>query len=151
MNKHLLHGGTLTAAQLDELLRLRQQVFVVEQNCAFVDSDGLDLSAWHLWLEEKGKPAAYARLLGPGKLYEEASIGRVATALEYRGTGLGKEVFTEALDRITRMWPHSPVRLMAQTYLEPFYTRYGFEAVGEVFYEDDLPHRYMIKPPLRPK
>lgn len=137
----------LTPGELYALLALRSDVFVVEQNCVYLDADGLDSVALHLWLP--GTPntqaLAVARLLPPGSIYPEASIGRVATAGNVRRTGLGRALFQRALDEVAQRWP-GPVRIMAQSYLTRFYRGFGFEIQGNEFLEDGIPHFYMRKP-----
>ena len=135
----------MPALTWDSLNRLRQEVFVLEQNCPFVDADGHDGKALHLWMELEGKPVAYARILPPGAYYAETSLGRVVTALEYRGTGLGIALMDRVVEAIEARWK-GPVKIMAQTYLEAFYARWGFIPQGEVFWEDDIPHRLMVRP-----
>jgi ElaA protein len=142
---HLRAFDALTPLEWDRLCALRQRVFVLEQNCPFVDADGLDPFCFHLWMEENERVVACARLVPPGAHYAEASLGRVATALDHRNQGLGKAIVAEALREIHQRWP-GPVKIMAQVYLEPFYAQFGFEGRGEVFWEDDIPHRNMVRP-----
>ena len=137
--------------ELYALLALRSAVFVVEQNCVYQDHDGVDLRALHLWCgtpqtdERAAEALAVARLIPPGVLYSEASIGRVATAAAVRRTGLGRALFQRALDETAQRWP-GPVRIMAQSYLTRFYSAFGFSPVGDEFLEDGIPHFYMLKP-----
>ena len=120
----------LAPEHLHEIVRLREVVFVVEQKCAYLDADGRDPAAWHLlgWRDEAGarKLAAYARIFEPGIRYPEASVGRVVTAPETRGTGAGRQLMAEALRRLDGMAPGQPVRIAAQRYLERFYSSFGF-------------------------
>lgn len=142
---HISSLADMPAPTWDALCRLRQEVFVVEQNCAFVDADGYDDKALHLWLERDGLPVAYARLLPPGVYYRETSIGRVVTKLQVRNTGLGVMLMDEVIRQVEGRW-RGPIKIMAQTYLEPFYRRWGFVPEGNVFWEDDIPHRIMVRP-----
>ena len=141
----------LQPEELYALLELRSAVFVVEQNCVYQDHDGVDQRALHLWCaasDAGNDPSgilAVARLIPPGVLYPEASIGRVATAEGVRRTGLGRALFQRALDETTQRWT-GPVRIMAQSYLTQFYSEFGFYAVGDEFLEDGIPHFYMLKP-----
>ncbi len=135
----------LTPGELYSLLALRSDVFVVEQNCVYLDADGLDSVALHLWHPGTPHALAVARLLPPGSIYPEASIGRVATAGSVRRTGLGRALFQRALDEVAQRWP-GPVRIMAQSYLTKFYADFGFLIQGEEFLEDGIPHFYMRKP-----
>lgn len=141
----IVFGEDLRAVDLDALCTLRQEVFVVEQNCAFLDSDGKDMGSWHLWAENNQRIISCARVAPPGLIYSEPSIGRVATAKEARGQGIGREVFKEAIALCNAHFP-GPIKIMAQSYLVLFYQSFGFEVTSAEFLEDDLPHRYMVRP-----
>jgi ElaA protein len=145
MDWQLKPFDALTPGELYALLALRSDVFVVEQNCVYLDTDGLDSIALHLWLPGTPHVLAVARLLPPGSCYAEASIGRVATAGRVRRTGLGRALFQRALDEVAQRWP-GPVRIMAQSYLTKFYAEFGFLIQGDEFLEDGIPHFYMRKP-----
>jgi ElaA protein len=145
MDWQLKPFDALTSGELYSLLALRSDVFVVEQNCVYLDTDGLDSVALHLWLPGTPHALAVARLLPPGSCYAEASIGRVATAGSVRRTGLGRALFQRALDEVEQRWP-GPVRIMAQSYLTKFYAEFGFLIQGDEFLEDGIPHFYMRKP-----
>lgn len=137
----------LAAAELYEMLALRQRVFVVEQNCAYLDADGLDLAAWHLYGRDKSTKAlhAYIRVLPPGLKYRETSLGRVLTAPEARGRGFAKAAMHEALRRIVLEYGASQaIRISAQSYLEKFYSDFGFRRTGEAYLEDGIPHIEML-------
>ena len=133
-----LHHSELTAAQLYAVLALRCEVFVVEQQCAYLDVDGRDLTGEtrHLigWLA--GKPAAYARLLKN----ETVAIGRVIVAPEARGRRLGMALMEQALAACARHWPQAGVMLSAQAHLQPFYASLGFQPSSAVYDEDGIPH-----------
>jgi ElaA protein len=135
----------LTLAELYALLQFRQEVFVVEQTCPYLDADGKDPLAWHLWLANpECQMLAYCRLLPPGVSYpDHASIGRVISRSSHRATGLGRRLMVSALEETRRLWPESPIRISAQCYLEGFYTSLGFQGLGEIYMEDDIPHRAM--------
>jgi ElaA protein len=145
MDWQLKPFDALTPGELYAVLALRSDVFVVEQNCVYLDTDGLDSVALHLWLPGTPHALAVARLLPPGSCYAEASIGRVATAGRVRRTGLGRALFQRALDEVAQRWP-GPVRIMAQSYLTKFYAEFGFLIQGDEFLEDGIPHFYMRKP-----
>jgi ElaA protein len=145
MDWQLKPFDALTPGELYALLALRSDVFVVEQNCVYLDTDGLDSVALHLWLPGTPHALAVARLLPPGSCYAEASIGRVATAGRVRRTGLGRALFQRALNEVAQRWP-GPVRIMAQSYLTKFYADFGFLIQGDEFLEDGIPHFYMRKP-----
>lgn len=137
---------------LYEILRVRQEVFVVEQNCAYLDADGLDQCALHLlgWQQDDfghRQLAAYLRLLPPGNRYPEPSIGRLLTVHSTRGTGLGWAIMHEASAQVAALYPHSPIRISAQHYLEGFYLKLGFVAASDIYEEDGIPHREMVKFP----
>ena len=139
----------LRPEQLYEVVRLREGVFIVEQNCVYLDADGRDPAAWHLlgWLEENGarKLVAYARVFEPGVRYLEGSVGRVITAPEVRRTGLGRVLMAEALSRLETLAPGQPVRLAAQRYLENFYSSFGFTAASAPYEEDGIIHVDMVR------
>lgn len=135
----------LTAVELYEILNLRQNVFIVEQNCPYLDCDGKDFHAKHLMGRTKdGNLAAYARIIQPGISYKEVSIGRVVTAIAYRKFGFGKLLMAEALKTIESIYGNVPVRICAQSYLLDFYASFGFEA-GESYIEDGIPHHIMLR------
>jgi ElaA protein len=141
----------LAVADLYAVMVARQEVFVVEQCCAFLDADGLDAHAYHLlgWAERDAKPAlaGYLRVVDPGRRFAEPSIGRVLTAAPYRGTGLGRRLMQEGLLRARRAFPGRPIRIAAQQHLEGFYASLGFHSVGAPFLEDGIPHVEMIDAP----
>ena len=138
---------------LDDLydaLALRSRVFVLEQG-PYLDPDGLDRQAWHLLgRDASGALVAYLRLLDPGQRYDEPSIGRVVIAADARGTGLGRALMGEGLSRCAQVWPGRAVRISAQAHLQRFYGTLGFDAVGEPYLEDDIPHIEMLRQPDRP-
>ena len=139
----------LTTADLYSVVRLREAVFIVEQNCPYPDSDGRDPNAWHLlgWSQRStGRVlVAYARIFEPGVRYDEASIGRVVTAPEVRGTGKGRALMAEALRRIDSLMPGQPIRIAAQRRLEDFYLGLGFKTVSDPYEEDGIIHVDMLR------
>ncbi len=134
----------LTAAEMYAVLAARQQVFAVEQHCAFLDADGHDARAWHLigWNDDGAAPelTAYLRVLDPGCKYDDPSIGRVLTLAPHRGTGLGRVLMVEGLSRTRRAWPGQPIRIAAQQRLETFYASLGFRPVSAPYDEDGIRH-----------
>jgi ElaA protein len=139
----------LSLDDLYAVVRLREAVFIIEQNCPYPDADGRDPRAWHLlgWKKYDGerKLVAYARVFEPGIRYEEASVGRVVTAPEVRGTGLGKVLMAEALRRIESLLPGQPVKIAAQRRLENFYLGFGFRTISAPYEEDGIIHVDMIR------
>ena len=141
--------GDLSARQLYALFAARSAVFVVEQNCPYQDLDGADLEAEHLIAWSGGEVAACLRLLAPGVKYSEPSIGRVLTAKPFRTGGLGRELMARAIARCDEKFPHEPVRIGAQAYLERFYGSFGFVKASDVYIEDGIPHIEMLRSALR--
>jgi ElaA protein len=139
----------LTAADLYAVVQLREAVFIVEQNCPYPDADGRDPNAWHLlgWSQRSTGRAlvAYARIFEPGVRYDEASIGRVVTAPDVRGTGKGRALMAEALRRIDSLMPGQPIRIAAQRRLEDFYLGLGFKTVSDPYEEDGIIHVDMLR------
>ena len=140
----------LSTDDLYEILKVRQEVFAVEQDCVYQDADDLDKFSWHLiaWnVSDSGSPGihAYLRVVFPTYRYREPSIGRVLTVKQARGSGLGKELLRIALLNIEREYKNQPVRISAQQYLYEFYAGYGFEKASEPYDEDGIPHIEMLK------
>jgi ElaA protein len=145
MNWQWRRFAELGVDDLYDALQLRCRVFILEQG-PYLDPDGVDRQAWHL-LGRNGHGAlmAYLRVVDPGVRYAEPSIGRVITAAEVRGTGLGRELMVEGLAGCARVWPGRSVRISAQAHLEGFYNGLGFERVGDVYGEDNIPHVQMLR------
>ena len=137
----------LTPAELYAAMALRQEVFIVEQNCAYLDADGKDLQSWHLLgRDEAGQLLAYVRILPIGISYPEyPSIGRVVTSPAARGKGYGKELMEVAIETLYRLFGPSPIKIGAQTYLLKFYESLGFRSTGEEYLEDGIPHTKMVR------
>jgi len=142
----------LDLRKLQAIHRARQQVFVVEQACAFLDADVYDEVAFHLcaWSLHGGEPIAYARVIDPGAKHDEPSIGRVLTTLAARGHGLGRLLVREAIVRTREAWPRRDIRISAQSRLEPFYASFGFAALGEPYLDDGIAHTDMLLAWSRP-
>ena len=144
---HDLHHTDLTVADLHDVLALRNRVFVVEQECAYQDVDGLDLvrDTRHLLARGSGAIVGYARLLAP---YDgrPARIGRVIVTAEARGQRLGVRLMERALASCAEHWPGTGVDLSAQAHLVEFYASLGFVVTGEVYDEDGIPHKDMHLP-----
>lgn len=137
---------SLTVRELQYIYMARQEVFSVEQQCAFLDADGLDERAYHLaaWSPLQREPLAYARLLEPGAKYAEASIGRVMTTAAARGRGFGRETMVRALAHAADTWPGGAVRISAQSRLEAFYESFGFVVASPRYLEDGIDHTEMV-------
>ena len=136
----------LTTDELYEIMALRQEVFVVEQNCPYLDADGKDQLSWHLLGFDKAeKLIAYARIAPKGVPYENyISIGRIVSAPSVRGKGVGKRLIIESLNTIEKLFNRQAIKISAQCYLIKFYISFGFETVGEEYLEDNIPHIAMI-------
>lgn len=130
----------LTTRELYAITALRERVFVVEQNCPYLDADGVDLVSRHLWGED-GQLRAYLRIVPAGAKFAEVSLGRVITAPEVRGSGLGKELMKRGLAAVGAV----PVRIGAQAHLEKFYGELGFVRASDVYDEDGIPHIEMLR------
>ena len=140
--------GALSPHTLYALLRLRSEVFVVEQRCVFQDMDGADGDCLHLLCEgADGRLLASARLVPAGLKYAEASIGRVVIAPPARGGGLGHELMREAVRALEGQWGPQAIRIGAQARLQAFYEQHGFVRDGEPYVEDGIPHIEMLRPP----
>lgn len=138
--------AALPNALLYAALRLRSEIFVVEQNCVFLDLDDVDQLSEHLCgVNASGTLLAYARLVPPGIKYAEPSIGRVVVAMVARGTQLGRTLMVEAIARCESRWPGATVRIGAQQRLERFYASLGFIREGEPYLEDGIWHIEMLR------
>jgi len=145
---HWCRFDELDVHALDAIYRARQQVFVIEQACIYLDADGFDAHSFHLaaWSGDRSVPLAYARVVHPGQKYAEPSIGRVITTGAARGTGLGRELVKQAVGHCAQAFPGHGIRISAQTRLERLYGEFGFVAVGVPYLEDGIPHTEMLRP-----
>ena len=135
------HFDSLSARDVYDLLALRSAVFVVEQDCVFLDPDDCDQEAWHLLGRSgDGSLVAYLRGLAPGVKYAESSIGRVIVAESQRGTGLGRVLMHEGIPRVRALWPGKDIVIGAQQRLETFYRSLGFATEGAIYDEDGIDH-----------
>lgn len=137
----------LSLEELYQLMALRQAVFVVEQDCAYLDADGKDPQAWHvLGKDSQGQLQAYTRLLPKGITYDAyPAIGRVLTAASIRGKGAGRQLMQVSLDYAQALWPGQTLKISAQSHLSAFYESLGFTPTGEAYLEDGIPHLAMLK------
>lgn len=151
MNLHFtcLPFNDLTPAELYEIMALRQEVFVVEQNCPYLDADGKDPQSWHLMCRNnEGKLVAYTRLLPKGLAYPDyPSIGRVVNSTAVRGTGIGRLLMHKSIALCIHLFGNESIKIGAQRYLLQFYESLGFQSTGEEYLEDGIPHVKMIRQP----
>lgn len=141
---HFKKFGELDPKTLYSILDLRNRVFVVEQDCVYLDTDGKDLEAYHFYGLADDTVVAYARILPPGLAFNEASIGRVVTAPSARRTGIGRQLMQKAIEKTLSQFTINKIRIGAQVYLRAFYTSLGFREDGEPYMEDGIPHVEMI-------
>jgi len=138
----------LSVRELHDLLLLRSQVFMLEQNCLFLDIDGFDPQAVHLLGQSDGQLLAYARCFAAGIKFPEASVGRVVTCMDVRGSGLGHVLMAQVLASVRALWGEQAIRIGAQARLEKFYQQHGFVSVGKPYIEDGIDHLEMLwRPP----
>ena len=135
----------LTVHELYAILQLRNEVFAIEQNCVYPDMDDKDQASYHLMCWQDNKLVAYTRIIPPGVIYKEASIGRVVTSPALRRKGMGKELMQRSTRWIEELYGKIPIRIGAQTYLIKFYNDLGFQTSGDVYLEDGIDHIQMIK------
>ena len=134
----------LTTEELYSILRLRSEIFVVEQNCVFLDMDNKDQCCDHIMYWEENKLLAYARIVPPGISYRESSIGRIVSSPAARGRGIGKELLTQSIETLYRLHGKRVIRIGAQYYLKKFYETFGFEQTGDLYLEDGIQHIEML-------
>lgn len=134
----------LTIYELHDLLQLRSEVFVVEQDCVYQDIDGKDLKALHIIGKKDEKIVAYTRCFSPGIYFEEASIGRVVVAKEVRSLKYGHVIMKASMQAIATHYNTKKIKISAQTYLLKFYQSHGFQQIGEEYLEDGIPHIAML-------
>ena len=136
----------LTAKELYQIIQLRNEVFVIEQDCIYQDADGKDLKCGHLWATINDEVVAYSRIVPKGISYQnEPSIGRVVSRGKHRGLGLGKHLIANSIQVIENRCFTSSIRISAQLYLKKFYESFGFEQVSKEYLEDDIPHIEMLR------
>jgi ElaA protein len=147
MNWTCKYFEELSLIELYEIGRLRQEVFVLEQNCPYVDFDGKDLYCYHLMgFDENNRLVAYSRIVPKGVSYDDyISIGRVITSGLVRKSGLGRILMQESISACEKLFGKSDIKISAQTYLLKFYQSLDFESTGKEYLEDDIPHTEMIR------
>jgi ElaA protein len=145
MKFSLFHGiGKIPPSELYDILKLRQDIFIVEQNCVYEDIDGLDDVSKHLLLKIGEELAAYSRIVPPKVKFDEISIGRIVVKEKFRGKGYGKKIILESINRIAEDG-HKSIRIEAQAHLLQFYKDLGFKPAGETYILDGIPHVQMVR------
>lgn len=145
MNKVIKNFSELSTEEIYNILKLRSEVFVVEQNCVYQDIDEKDQKATHLFIEKNNEIIAYTRIFKKGDYYEEnPSIGRVVVSKKERGKNLGKEIMLNSIEFIKKELEGRKIELSAQKYLDKFYTDIDFYSEGEHYLEDGIPHQRMF-------
>jgi len=135
----------LTPRECHDILQLRVDIFVVEQNCPYSEIDGKDPKCLHIFNAVDGEIASYARMVPPGLSYEsEASIGRVVVRDKFRQDRLGVKLMVNAVEATKKQWPNYNIRISAQAHLQHFYNLIGFKTVSEEYLEDNIPHVEML-------
>ncbi|HAS79641.1 MAG TPA: GNAT family N-acetyltransferase [Fusobacteriaceae bacterium] len=140
MNVEIKKFDELTGREIYEILKIRSEVFVVEQNCIYNDVDEKDMESVHIFFKEKEKIISYIRVIKPGISYDNASIGRVLVVLEERRRGLAKKIVQEGINYIINIWNEEKITIGAQEYLINFYKDLGFKPISQVYLEDGIPH-----------
>lgn len=136
----------LTNIELYNLMRLRSEVFVIEQQCIYMDADGKDLYCTHVMgMDEHNNLIAYSRIVPAGISFHEVSIGRVLSSNKDRGIGAGKELMHKSIDVINNLYGNVPIRIGAQSYLKKFYEKFDFVVVSKEYLEDNIPHLEMLR------
>lgn len=136
----------LSSVELYAIMQLRNEVFVVEQNCVYQDADNKDQPSWHLMGWINNKLIAYTRILPPGVAYAiEPSIGRVVTSPSVRGSGIGRELMKKSIEQLCKLFGNTTIKIGAQIYLLKFYTSLGFQQSSDIYLEDNIEHVEMVK------
>lgn len=144
MNIKIKYFDELNTTELYEILKLRQAVFVVEQNCPYHDIDEYDPVSVHLMMIEGDELIGYARITEKGTRYPEVSIGRFLVKKDFRKDGYGDKLFTRAIDFIKDDMREDTIKIQAQTYMKNYYVKKGFKEISEAYLEDDIEHVDMI-------
>ncbi|MCP9199287.1 GNAT family N-acetyltransferase [Gramella sp. GC03-9] len=145
MNIEVKKFSELSLTELYDVLQLRSEIFVVEQDCVYQDIDGKDTEALHIIGKKNSEIVAYTRCFRPGYYFEEASIGRVLVRMAERKFGYGHEIMDASEEAIKKYFQTSRIKLSAQQYLIKFYESHGFKTTGEGYLEDGIPHIAMVK------
>jgi len=145
MNWIIKKFADLTPHELYAIIQLRNEVFVVEQNCVYQDADNKDQQSWHVMGWHDNLLVAYTRILPPGIMYKLPSIGRVVTSPAMRKTGIGKQLMEKSIETVETLFGNTSIQIGAQLYLKKFYESLGFRTSSEMYLEDGIEHIEMIK------
>ncbi|MBT3587183.1 MAG: GNAT family N-acetyltransferase [Flavobacteriaceae bacterium] len=145
MNVVIKKFNDLSPLELYEILQLRSEVFVVEQDCVYQDIDGNDQKALHIIGTVENKIIAYTRCFGPGDYFKEASIGRVVVKESQRKFKRGNQIMNSSIKAINNHYKTKIIKISAQCYLNKFYTNLQFKSIGEKYLEDGIPHVTMVR------
>ena len=143
MNITIKSFSEFSTQELYDILQLRSEVFVVEQDCVYQDLDGNDQKAIHILGYDEDQLAAYTRIFKPGNYFEECSIGRVVVSPLHRGKSYGKDIMLSSI-AFAKAEAYPSIKISAQCYLDKFYKDLGFISTGEKYLEDGIPHQAMI-------
>lgn len=144
MNWKIKKFEELELKEMYKILALRNEIFIVEQECPYQDCDGKDEKSYHLFAEENGEIVAYSRIIEKGVSYDEISIGRVTVKKSYRGKGISREMISKAIEFIEKDLNETNIKIQAQAYLLNFYKSFGFKEVSQEYLEDNIPHIDMV-------
>lgn len=137
--------NSLTSLELFEIIKAREAVFVVEQQCTYQETDDMDLQSWHLVVSVDTQLVAYARVVDPKNKYEQPSIGRIMTLSKFRKMKIGRSLINEAIRFTEQQFPKMGIKIGAQGHLQNFYKSFGFETVGELYDDHGIPHIDMVR------
>ena len=132
----------LSLNELYSILKIRQEVFIIEQNCNYLDADGYDVNSTHLFAYKNDKIIAYMRIIDSEEIPNHVIFGRILVKKEFRNIGLGKEIMKRG---IALFDPKQTIFMSAQVYLKEFYQSFNFISIGDEYFEDDIPHIKMIR------
>lgn len=143
MDLHIKPFEELSLTELYDILRIRQEVFFLEQKVDCEDLDGIDSLCVHMWEEQSGEITGYLRIIPAGLVYEQASIGRVLTKAAYRHRGISRRMMKAAIEYISSQWGTGQITISAQSYLKDYYSEFGFVVVSGEYPDGGIPHYKM--------
>ena len=144
MNWKIKRFEELSGYEVYKISALRNEIFIVEQDCVYLDCDNKDFKSYHLFCEDNGELIAYLRIIDKGISYDNMSIGRVSVKKGYRGKGIAREMLVKAIDFIENNLNEKAIKIQAQSYLLDFYSSLGFKSISDEYLEDNIPHIDMI-------